>query len=72
MSRIFLGVSFLLAGMAVQVIEMLTWHTGSSMAPLCAGTLVGAGGVLVIWHISDFVTTHRTTRLPGTPSTPAA
>ncbi len=67
MSKIFLGLSFVIAGMMVQVIEMATSCRSMSMAPICAGTMVGAGGVLVIWYIADYVTTRRTTRSPGAP-----
>lgn len=62
MSKIFLGLSFATAGIALLAIEIATRCDAYPAAtPLCAGALLGAGGVLFLWNISEHLATDRTT-----------
>lgn len=65
MSKIFLGLSFVVAGMMLQVIEMMTQYTTSAVVPLFAGALVGSGGILVIWYIADHLAAGQASRTSG-------
>ena len=66
MSKIFLGLSFVVSGGVLLVLQMTTQCiTDLPAVPLCAGTLLGAGGILVVWYITDHLTTGQTSRLSG-------
>lgn len=62
MSKIFLGLSFAISGVALLAIEMTTrCDAYASVTPLCAGALLGAGGVLFLWNISEHLAPDQTT-----------
>jgi hypothetical protein len=62
MSKIFLGLSFAISGAALLAIEMTTQCAACpAVTPLCAGALLGAGGVLFLWNISEHLATDQTT-----------
>jgi hypothetical protein len=66
MSKIFLGVSFFVCGLLLLLMLMLV-H-GASNVPalhLCSGALLGAGGIMVVWHLSDHLAAAKTTHLTG-------
>jgi peptidoglycan/LPS O-acetylase OafA/YrhL len=66
MSKIFLGLSFVGAGIALLVLQMTTqWAASFPFAPLCAGTLLGAGGILVVWYIDEHIAVNQTPRVSG-------
>jgi hypothetical protein len=65
MSKLFLGLSFTVAGLALLIFEMVTqFATPCSLMPLGAGTLLGSGGVLFIWAITDHLTINHVSHLP--------
>lgn len=56
----FLGLAFAASGIALLVIEIVTQCvTSQSVVPLCAGTLLGSGGIMFVWCIADHLTTNR-------------
>jgi hypothetical protein len=66
MSKIFLGLSFVVAGIALLVLQlMMRFSANVPVVPVCAGALLGAGGVLVVWHLADHIAACHASRLPN-------
>ena len=53
MSKIFFGLTFAGAGGFLLVVEMLTGSSALAAIQFCAGALLGVGGVMTIWAITE-------------------